>query len=64
MKSQEAADVFQAGDAVICSSALAAPILINRTAPRHVCPLCGTVFPHGAQSTCPHCQFPYPLDVA
>ena len=43
--------LFQAGDRVIFSNALAAPILINRIPTKYACPFCGAIFPLAQETT-------------
>ena len=43
--------LFQAGDRVIFSNTLAAPILINRIPTKYACPFCGAIFPLAQETT-------------
>ena len=43
--------LFQAGDRVIFSNVLAAPILTNRIPTKYVCPFCGAIFSLAQETT-------------
>lgn len=43
--------LFLAGDRVIFSNTLAAPILINRIPTKYACPFCGAIFPLARETT-------------
>ena len=47
--------LFQAGDRVVFSGTLAAPILINRIPTKYACPFCGAIFPLVQETTACSC---------
>ena len=47
--------LFQAGDRVLFSNLLAAPILLDRIPTKYVCPFCGAIFPLSEETTACRC---------
>ena len=58
LKEADQSGLFAAGDRVLFSNALAAPILTSRIPTKYACPFCGAIFPLTQETTACRCGSP------